>query len=176
MRLLIVLVLAACGGPAAEARSRPPPTEADACDRMCEKMSACGIAPPSCAAQCAHDQAMFRPGVQSANATCVERELTACDRLAVTDRRQIIAICWTATLDTYAKDDSALKTLIGAVCARLVRCGSADSDCVEKMMAKRAGTVQSKTMSVLKPELVASTASCIEKVSCGELDPMEKCR
>ena len=176
MRFSVVLLLVACGGPAKGPASRPAPTEADACERMCDTMSTCGIAPPSCATQCAHDQSMMRAGVEAANATCVERELARCDSLAVTDRRQVIAMCWTATLDTYAKDDAALKQLIGAVCARLVRCGSADNDCVESMMAKRAGTVQSKSLAVLKPEVVASTASCIEKVSCAELDPMEKCR
>lgn len=119
---------------------------------------------------------MFRPGVQAANASCVERELDRCDKLSVSDRRQIISLCWTATLDTYARDDASLRRLVSAVCAWYGRCGESDPDCVKNIMAKRAGSAQSKTLSVLKPEVVASTASCIEKVSCASVDPMEACR
>lgn len=176
MRMWIALFLLGCGGPATEAKSRPAPNESDACERMCARMSECGIAPPECGTQCAHDQSMMRAGVESANATCVERELATCDRLTVTQRRQVISLCWTATLDAYSKDDSAMRALVTAVCARLVRCGSADDTCVEATMAKRAGSAQSKSLAVLKPETVAATASCIEKVSCTEPDPMEKCR
>lgn len=174
MRLFSALLVIGCGGAIVGPKERPLPNEQDACPRLCERMTTCEVAPPSCAASCAADQARFRPGVQPAYAACVERELAHCDSASPPDRRQALSLCWSATLEAYAKDDDALRTIVRAICARLARCDG-PSECETTLMQKLSGSAQSKTWGLVRKELVTSTATCIEKTGCSESDPIGLC-
>lgn len=175
MKRLIILLLG-CGGAFVTPKPRPAPTEADACARLCERMVACNIAPPACEASCARDQARLREGVQPAFASCIERETAACESHSMPDRRQAVALCWTATLEVYAHDDEALGEVARAICARLARCAAEPvEDCEPSLRKKLAQSAQSKSLAVVRKELIATMTTCIDKSSCSDDDALSRC-
>ncbi|MBI2392878.1 MAG: hypothetical protein HYV09_25055 [Deltaproteobacteria bacterium] len=186
MRRLLVLkslamVLVSCGverPPATPAR--PAPTEEDACARVCEQLGECAIAPMSCAPSCARDQARLRPGVQPAFASCLERELVRCDARPIADRRQLVSLCWTATLEGWSKEagKAAITEVVRAVCERAARCepGTESVDeCATALASKLRDSPQGKTLAVARPELVTGIATCVRDGSCAEPHPVAAC-
>ncbi len=172
----LILLLLGCGGAFASPKPRPAPTEADACARLCERMVACKLAPVACEASCARDQSRLRAGVQPAFASCIERETAACESHTLPDRRQAVALCWTATLEAYATDDEALGKVAGAICARLARCSTeVASDCEASLRKKLAQSAQSKSLAVVRKELIVSMTECIDKSSCSDDDALSRC-
>lgn len=160
--------------------ARPPPTDEDACARMCEQLGECGIAPVACASSCARDQARLRKGVQAGLVGCLERELVRCDARPIADRRQLVSLCWTATLEGWSKEAGrgAITEVVRAVCERAARCepGTETVDeCTKALEAKLRDSPQGKTLAVARPELVTGIATCVRDGSCAEPHPVAAC-
>jgi hypothetical protein len=170
-----IVLLLGCGGAFGSPPPRAAPTEADACTRICERMAACKIAPVSCEASCARDQKHLRDGVQPAFATCIERETTMCESHSMPDRRQAVAICWTATLEAYAKDEKAIAEVVRAICDRHNRCDAPMPNCEEDLRKKLNQSAQSKSLAVVRAEVIAEMAKCIDASSCTDEDALNHC-
>lgn len=178
--LLALLLLGCEPERPASSTPRPPPSESDACARLCERLSDCGIAPPSCPAGCARDQGRLRIGVQAAFTSCLERQLATCEKLPVPDRRQAVSLCWSATLEAWSRGEGreAIDSVVRAVCTQAARCepGAAPVDeCVATLGKKMSDSPQGKTLAVARPELVSSLAACVSKASCAEPHPVAAC-
>jgi hypothetical protein len=176
-RVVLLAALIGCGGATtAPAKSRPSPTESDACDRLCTVLADCRIAPPNCTASCAVDQKKLRDGVQPSLAACLERELDRCDLREMTERRQIVALCFSAVIEAYAKDDAAVGKIVHAVCAREAKCApDPEPECESKLRDKLKRSPQSKTLAIGRPELITRIADCVEKSGCSDVDPIDTC-
>lgn len=176
-RIVILALLIGCGGATTKpAASRPAPTEGDACERICATFDECQITPPNCTASCANDQKKLREGIQPALATCLERELERCDLRAAPERRQIVSVCFSAVIEAYAKDDTAVGKIVHAVCSRESRCvADAEPECEAKLGQKLKASPQSKTLAIARPEVLGTIADCIEKASCNDADPVGTC-
>lgn len=174
MKRLVILLLG-CGGAFPTPPPRTAPTEADACARICERMAACKIAPMSCEASCARDQKHLREGVQPAFASCIERETAACESHSMPDRRQAVAICWTATLEVYARDENAIAEVVRAICDRHNRCDMPMPNCEVELRKKLTQTAQSKSLAVVRKEVIAEMAACIDKSSCTDEGALNHC-
>lgn len=166
-----------CGGAtAAPAKSRPAPTDADACERYCAALDDCRIAQPNCAAACAADQKRLRDGVQPALVTCVEREFAGCEHRELGERRQIVSLCFAAVLEAFSTDGSAMGTIARAVCARQAKCApSPDPDCEQQIRDRYKNSPQSKVLGIVRPELLNKAAACIAVASCDDPDPIASC-
>lgn len=177
-RIVFLAFLVGCGGASTTpAKSRPAPTETDACERMCEVYEGCRIVPTNCAAVCAADQKRLRDGVQPALVGCLERELAGCEHRELTERRQIVSLCFAAVLEAYAKDATAMNRIARAVCARQAKCApSPDAECETKIRAQYKDSPNSKVLAIVRPELLEKTASCIESASCDDNDPVQSCQ
>ena len=178
--LLLFVVLGCAPEHASTGAPRPPPTEADACARLCDRLDGCGIAPPSCGARCPRDQERLRVGVQASFTSCLERELVDCERRSIPERRQVVSLCWSATLEAWSSGEgkAAIDSVVRAVCAQAARCepGAAPVDeCVQTLGKKMADSAQGKTLAVARPELVASVSACVSKASCAEPHPVAVC-
>jgi len=176
-RLLALVVLIGCGGASTTpAKSRPSPTSADACERLCEAYETCRIAPPNCPASCAAEQKRFRDGVHPALATCLERELSGCEHREPTERRQIVSLCFAAVLEAHATDAHAMEKIVHAVCARQAKCSpDPEPNCEARMLEIHKSSPQSKVLALVRPELLAKMATCIESASCDDNDPVGTC-
>jgi hypothetical protein len=176
-RILIVAFLLGCGGATNQpAKSRPAPTESDACERICTVFEDCRISPPNCASACAVDQQKLRVGIQPSLAACLEKELERCDVRAVNERREIVAMCFSAVVEAYAKDDSAVKRIVHAVCAREARCATEpEPQCETKLGEKLKASPQSKALAIARPEVLGKIAECVEKASCDDPDAVGTC-
>jgi len=178
MKKLIALALVlGCGGAtSAPAKSRPAPTEADACERYCTTLGDCRISQPNCLAACAVDQKKFRNGFHPSLVACLERELERCELREVVERRQVVAICFSAVLEAYARDDAAIGKIVHAVCTREARCApDPEPKCEEMLREKLKSSPQSKALAVARPELITTIADCVEKSGCSDADPIETC-
>lgn len=180
-RLLLALLLSGCEvGRPAPAEPRPPVEEQNACARLCERLGDCAIAPVSCAAGCARDQAKLRPGVQAAFTTCLEAQLARCETRSVPERRQLVSLCWTATLEAWSQGPGkeAIESVVRAVCGQAARCepGAAPIDeCVATLGKKMAGSPQGKTLAVARADLIERVTTCVGKASCAEPHPVAMC-
>jgi hypothetical protein len=182
-RLALLLLLGCLGCEPERATTsapRPPPTEADACTRLCEQLDGCAIAPPGCPARCTRDQARLRAGVQASFTSCLELKLVDCNRRSLPERRQEVSLCWSATLEAWSSGEgkAAIDTVVSAVCTRATRCEAEAApldECVKALGKKLAGSAQGKTLAVARPELVASVAACVSKASCAEPHPVAVC-
>lgn len=175
-RIAMLALLIGCGGATSKpAASRPPPTEADACERICSVYDGCNISPPNCTAGCAAEQQRLREGVEPSLAACLERELDHCELRAVTERRQILSICFAAVVEAYGKDETAVNKIVTAVCAQQDRCATeaepADPECRATLRAK----LKYRPLSIVRAELLDTISACIEKSSCNEPDPVGTC-
>lgn len=179
MRICLLALVVGCGGAATTSARhgdrRALPTETDACERICDRMVACKISPPACASSCARDQARLREGVQPAFATCLERELNTCETARISDRRQAVSLCWTATLEALGNDNAAVGVVVRAICMRSARCGEAGENCEKELAAKLSGSAQSKSLAVVRKELIASIASCIDAAGCSDAAAVGTC-
>ena len=176
MRYWLLAIVWGCGGAATTStKTRSQATESDACDRVCDCMVSCKISPPACSASCARDQARLREGVQPAFATCLERELNTCDMLPIPDRRQAVSLCWTATLEAHGNDASALGVVVHAICGRNARCGEPGDACEASLLKKLTGSAQSKSLAVVRKELLASIATCIDTAECSDEGAVSHC-
>jgi hypothetical protein len=179
-RALLVLALAACTSPPAKAPEPSPPTEADACERFCERLGACAIAPTACAAGCERDRANMRAGVYPGFVACLDRELpeATCAREPAAERRAHLSMCWAATLEAWwaREGDAAVMRVVHAVCTRQARCGGdAPAACEQALHDKLAGSAQAKSLAVIEPEAVESLAKCVETRDCAVADPVDAC-
>jgi hypothetical protein len=176
-RIVAIAFLVGCGGASSTpAKSRPAPTEADACERMCSIYEDCRIAPPNCATMCATEKKRFRDGVHPALASCLERELAGCEHREMTERRQIVSLCFAAVLEVYSKDAPVMDTVIHAACARAAKCSpDADPECEKHMREQHKESADSKLLSLIRPELLAKMASCVEAAPCDDLDAIQRC-
>ncbi len=158
------------------------PTEADACERFCDRLQGCAIAPPSCSTGCVRDQKKMREGVYPSFVACVERELAPeiCAAVSNPERRDRLTLCWTATVEAWAAraGDDALGNVVHAVCVRRARCepeaGAADA-CELELKTKLAGSGTAKMLAVARPDLVATLATCVEQRPCDVDDPVAAC-
>ena len=178
-----VLVSATLGcepGRPAESPPVPAPTEADACARLCTRLEACEIAPPTCEAKCTRDQARLRKGVQPGFATCLEARLGMCETRGIPDRRQVVSLCWTATLEAWEREvgQEAIAGVVRAVCTQAARCEPSAApvdECLGTLGKRMASSPQGKTLAVARPELVSALAACVSNASCTEPHPVAAC-
>lgn len=176
-RLLFLALLVGCGGATGKpVKSRPAPTEADACERMCALYDECHLAPRKCGEACVAEQSRYRSGVHPALASCLENELAGCEHREMTERRQIVSICFAAVLEAYSKDAHVLDGLTTSICKRVHKCEpEADPNCEARLKAQFNESPQNRLLSLAKPELLAKIGACIENTTCDDEDPIETC-
>ena len=176
-RLIALALVVGCGGAStAPAKSRPAPTEADACERYCTTLGDCRISQPNCLAACAADRKKFRDGFHPSLVSCLERELDRCELREVHERRELHSLCFAAVLEAYPPDDAAVNKIVHAVCVREAKCApDPEPECEQKLRERLKSSPQSKALAIARPELVTKIADCVEKSGCADADPIQTC-
>jgi len=181
----LLLAWIGCGGARSQAppASSSPPSEENACARLCDRLRNCGGAPPSCEANCERDRRRLKPGFTASVVGCAEKELdlNACapDEDLPTRRASVIALCYSATLNVFAARDrgKSARSVLSAACRRRARCAPEakvdEGACIPELEEHAQAAVM--LLSVARDELVESVATCIDASACDESDPVPRC-
>jgi hypothetical protein len=182
-KILPAMIAMSCAEPRAPAPSQESNIdESNACERFCERLTACNIAPNSCRPGCEQDQKKLREGFYPSLAGCLEQELSdaACSQKSLGERRQSVSLCFAATVKVWSeKDDgTSLRTIVESVCARQARCakgGETSQECAKRLEGKLKPRVTGTLFSVARPELVTKVSTCVTTASCDDDDAVDRC-
>lgn len=172
-------LLASCAGSTVGTKPVSPPTDTDACPRLCSALERCGTPPADCVLSCGKEREGLRPEVHGGYVSCVETELAMCASMDGPTKRQRVTLCFAAAVDVVhgAVGDGPLRTLATALCSREARChGGSEAvtdTCVDEVVASRKASA--RLLSAVRPARIAAMSACVDKRPCDDDDPVAHC-